>query len=137
MDCQFRCAGETPELEVLVATHLYRIAQEAATNAVRHSKATKVDISLERVADEVVLTVTDNGSGLPENFRKNGGHGLHLMEYRADLIGADFNIGRGAGGGRIFCRAAVAKSFSRDLRRGRVCRRVRSGLRAGAYAGRR
>ena len=104
-ECTFQSTGEPPELEVLVATHLYRIAQEAVANAVRHGKASKVAIGLECTDDEVVLTVTDNGSGLPENFQKNGGQGLHLMEYRADLIGADFDIGAGTNGGtQVTCR---------------------------------
>lgn len=104
VNCHFQSAGEPPELKLPVATHLYRIAQEAATNAVRHGKASNVDICLDNAGDEVVLTVTDNGSGLEDNFRGNGGHGLQLMECRADLIGADFNIDRARNGGtRVTC----------------------------------
>jgi len=116
VDCQFQHAGEAPALETLVATHLYRIAQEAATNAVRHGKASRVNICLDQADDEVVLTVTDNGAGLKDNFRRNGGQGLHLMEYRADLIGADFNIGRAASGGtRVTCTLPNINETEEDI----------------------
>jgi len=104
VDCQFECAGTAPEFEVLVATHLYRIVQEATANAVQHGRATQVAIRLASAKDGIELTVTDNGSGLPEDFGRNGGQGVQLMRYRADLIGAVFNIGRaGSTGTRVTC----------------------------------
>ena len=104
VDCRFECVGGTPKLEVLVATHLYRIAQEAIANAVQHGKAKRVDIRLASVDDEVVLTVMDNGSGGRETFKEKDGLGLQLMKYRADLIGAVFNLGQaGDSGTRVTC----------------------------------
>ncbi len=102
--CQFESTGEPPVLEVLVATHLYRIAQEAVANAISHGRASQVNIRLECTADEVHLTVSDNGFALPENFEENVGHGLHLMKYRADLIGAQLDGNRGADGALVSCR---------------------------------
>jgi two-component system sensor kinase FixL len=99
VDCRFECVGAPPKLEVLVATHLYRIAQEAIANAVEHGGAKRVDIRLVSVNDEVVLTVMDNGSGDPENFKDQGSLGWQLMKYRADLIGAVFNLGSGGDSG--------------------------------------
>ena len=77
-----------------VATHLYRIAQEAITNAVRHGKARSINIRLDSTADEIILTIIDDGIGLPENARNGEGLGLRIMAYRASMIGATFNIER-------------------------------------------
>jgi signal transduction histidine kinase len=104
VDCRFESVGGTPKLEVLVATHLYRIAQEAIANAVEHGGAKRVDVRLTNVDDEVVLTVMDNGAGVAENFKEQDGLGWQLMKYRADLIGAVFNLGQGSNSGmRMTC----------------------------------
>jgi signal transduction histidine kinase len=100
--CVFECPLAVPGLEVSVATHLYRIAQEAAENAARHGRATRIVISLDAAEDELILTVSDNGVGLPA--RRSEGLGLRLMAYRADLIGAALHIGSPAAGGtRVTC----------------------------------
>jgi signal transduction histidine kinase len=102
--CRFECRGIMPELDVTTATHLYRIAQEAAENAARHGRPAWIDICLEQTADELVLTVGDNGAGLPVDFRSGPGLGVPLMGYRADLIGGTFSIANVAGGGvRVTC----------------------------------
>jgi PAS domain S-box-containing protein len=75
-------------------TTLYRIAQEALTNVARHSRATRVDVMLERQGDVVLLTVEDNGVGL-----RAGGFGLLGMHERAALVGATLQIESTAGGG--------------------------------------
>lgn len=105
---KIECRFEGHEAERLrdanAATHFYRIAQEAISNAVRHGKAKRVSICLDTADDEIVLTVADDGSGLPENARNGGGMGLRIMAYRADLIGASFNIERLPGRGtRVTC----------------------------------
>ena len=72
VSCQFEChpAAPLPDVnDVNVATHLYRIAQEAITNAVRHGKARHINLRLDSTPDEIVLTVIDDGIGLPENAR--------------------------------------------------------------------
>jgi signal transduction histidine kinase len=74
--------------------HLYRIAQEAVTNAVKHGGAKKIVICLAELEDKCTLTITDDGVGLPESFAKNKGTGLHIMKYRAATIGASLEIGR-------------------------------------------
>jgi signal transduction histidine kinase len=97
VSCQFEChpAAPLPDVnDVKVATHLYRIAQEAITNAVRHGKARHINLRLDSIADEIVLTIIDDGIGLPENARNGDGLGLHIMAYRASMIGATFNIER-------------------------------------------
>lgn len=75
-----------------VATHLYRIAQEATNNAVKHAQATALHISLEQAAETIRLTVRDNGVGLLEGSERFGGMGFKTMQYRARSIGAELSI---------------------------------------------
>jgi PAS domain S-box-containing protein len=75
------------------ASHLYRIAQEALTNAARHGRASLVDIALIAREDGFRLRITDNGVGLARAAPSPAGMGLKIMKYRADMIGAKFEIG--------------------------------------------
>jgi PAS domain S-box-containing protein len=68
--------------------HIYRIAQEALTNALKHARARHVDIQLDVSKTRVVLTVRDDGVGLPRNTARGLGLGLSSMRYRAAAIGA-------------------------------------------------
>jgi hypothetical protein len=74
------------------ASHLYRIAQEALTNAWRHGHASLVEISLIAKEDGFTLRVTDNGGGFVGTTPSTSGMGLKIMKYRADMIGAKFEI---------------------------------------------
>ncbi|HTB86257.1 MAG TPA: ATP-binding protein, partial [Candidatus Sulfotelmatobacter sp.] len=104
VDCRFECEPSAELPEAGVAAHFFRIAEEAAANAARHGRAKKINICLDVAEDETVLTVTDDGDGVPENFRQNGGMGIKLMAYRADLIGANFSIERlPSRGTRVTC----------------------------------
>ena len=94
VSCQFACPQPVPLHDVKVANQLYRIAQEAVINAARHGKAKHIKIRLEHVDEKVILTITDNGVGLPENTATSGGMGLRIMAYRAEMIGATFEIRR-------------------------------------------
>ena len=82
-----------PEVELAV----YRIAQEALTNVMRHSEASEVNVSLASTDDELLLSVSDNGRGLSESVREGGG--LAGMRERAMLIGADLQVGSSQSGG--------------------------------------
>ncbi|MBA4148989.1 MAG: PAS domain S-box protein [Verrucomicrobia bacterium] len=75
-----------------VAVHLYRIAQEATTNAVKHGQAKNIHISLVRNNGEMVLRVKDDGSGLPKEALKHKGMGLRVMQHRARMINASLEI---------------------------------------------
>jgi two-component system, NarL family, sensor histidine kinase UhpB len=90
-------AGPAPELSPEVELAVYRIAQEALTNAMRHSRASDATVSLICANDELVLSVADNGRGLPEDVVEGGG--LSGMRERAMLIGADLEIESAAGSG--------------------------------------
>jgi PAS domain S-box-containing protein len=74
------------------ASHLYRITQEALTNASRHGHASLVDISLTAKEDGFTLRITDNGVGFVRAAPSAPGMGLKIMQYRADMIGAKFEI---------------------------------------------
>jgi two-component system sensor histidine kinase UhpB len=89
--------GPVPKLTPEVELAVYRIAQEALTNVMRHSEATDVTFSLACGDDELVLSVRDNGRGLREGLREGGG--LAGMRERAMLIGADLQVESSAGGG--------------------------------------
>jgi signal transduction histidine kinase len=84
-----------------VATQLYRIAQEAVTNAVKHAAATRIDIRLVKRGPEVTLAVIDDGIGLSDELPRAEGLGLHLMHHGAELIGATVNVRRNDSRGTI------------------------------------
>jgi signal transduction histidine kinase len=107
--CHFECSLATPLDNAEVATQLFRIAQEAVANAVRHARAAHINICLDSADDEIVLTITDDGAGLPEKIPDGGGLGLRTMAYRADLIGATFNLERlSTHGTRVTCALPAA-----------------------------
>ncbi len=82
------------------ATHLYRIAQEALTNVVRHSFASEVTICLEDVGDELQLRIDDNGRGFAQKREDSmAGLGLKMMRYRAQMLGGDLVLEASAEGG--------------------------------------
>ena len=101
IECVFR--SDVPVLidDHAAAIHLYRIAQEAVNNAIKHAQPTRVEIALRQVERELVLTVADNGRGLPETVDSGNGMGLHTMKYRANLIGATLQILRQPTGGTV------------------------------------
>jgi glucose-6-phosphate-specific signal transduction histidine kinase len=85
-----------------VSMHLYRIAQEAVSNALKHADAQGVCIRVANVGGILRLTVQDDGPGVPSTvFSSSTGMGLRTMKYRAGLIGAELEIGRGPEGGTL------------------------------------
>jgi PAS domain S-box-containing protein len=85
-----------------VATHLYRITQEAITNAIKHGQTNNIQIQLSQKKDKSVLTIENDGLDFPEEFEiNNTGMGLQIMDHRADIIGAELNIHKAAKGGTI------------------------------------
>jgi signal transduction histidine kinase len=107
--CNFHWRSGVELSDATKAIHLYRIAQEAVNNAVRHGKAAAIDLSLERMNGSLHLTVQDNGFGFSLNNPAEG-MGLAAMRYRADLIGATFTIDSQPGKGtHIHCRLPERK----------------------------
>jgi PAS domain S-box-containing protein len=88
----------------IAAGEIYRIAREAVINANKHSQAREIVIRLERVENEMVLRVIDNGVGFPSEPKTKRGLGTHIMGYRARLIGARLKIDSPKEGGtRVSC----------------------------------
>jgi PAS domain S-box-containing protein len=102
--CRFNCRPPVLIADNVTATHLYRIAQEATTNAIKHSKAGRIEISLSKTPERIHLEVTDNGAGMPAPPRENSGMGLRIMRYRAGMIGGSLAVHNESGGGTaIIC----------------------------------
>jgi len=99
--CRVDCPQPVLIRDNTVATHLYRIAQEAVNNAVKHSRAGSILIELKINQNRIELKVTDNGIGIPVSRHPAGGMGLHIMNYRAQAIGGTLNIERGARHGTL------------------------------------
>jgi two-component system sensor histidine kinase UhpB len=76
-----------------VTLTIYRVAQEGLINALRHAQATRVDIDLQAQPDRIVLTITDDGVGLPADWSRPGHFGLRGLADRVDLLGGDFRVG--------------------------------------------
>jgi PAS domain S-box-containing protein len=97
--CRFEGDESVAIEDVPAATHLYRIAQEAVANAVKHAKARQITVRLTASNSSVTLVVSDDGKGIPDPSRRGRGMGLHIMQYRARLIGGTVEIHGTPGGG--------------------------------------
>jgi signal transduction histidine kinase len=92
LTCVFECDSPPQVDDPEAATHLYRIAQEAVNNAIRHGKPRQIVISLANRRQHVELTVEDDGVGLPDDWQKRRGLGTRIMAHRAAMIEAVFSI---------------------------------------------
>ena len=94
------------------ASQLYRIAQEALNNAVKHAAARTITVTLQSVNDDLQLSISDNGIGLPAGSLHSSGMGLKIMDYRARMIGGYIDIApRSRGGTQVRC---VCPALARD-----------------------
>lgn len=98
--CHFECPRQVRIRDEAVALNLYRIAQEAVANAVKNGKASTITMKLLRDRKELALTVKDNGKGFSTS-NSHHGMGLHIMKYRADVIGARLTIESSDGHGTL------------------------------------
>ncbi len=99
----FICDGPFYIRNETAITHLYRIAQEAVTNAVRHGKPSHIEIQLKKEYDKINLTIEDNGTGIQESHEANG-MGMKIMKYRANMIGALLEVlSNNNGGTQVKC----------------------------------
>jgi PAS domain S-box-containing protein len=110
--CELHVAGGPPKLDAMVGSHLFRIVQEAVSNALRHAKARRLRISLSTTQREFALRVWNDGAEFPERAFRGKGLGLRTMKYRADLIGAQFDISPAAGGGTVVSCLLPAEAVS-------------------------
>ncbi len=98
-----RLHGAKP-LGAELANHLYRIAQEAVRNAVRHGQARTIRLHLTTTRAKVSLSITDDGIGLPEQAMDATGMGLKIMRYRARMLGGEVHFERAQPTGtRVIC----------------------------------
>ena len=103
-DCRFRCDSPVVLESQLISSHLYRIAQESVSNAIRHGKARWIEIALSRDDGQIILRIADRGTGLPRKPKKKPGIGLRIMSCRAGVIGATLTVRRRSGGGtEVIC----------------------------------
>ena len=106
--CTLECDSPPPIEDAGTATHLYRIAQEAVHNALRHGKPRQIVMSLGRVRERAQLTIEDDGVGLPEDWQSGRGLGTRIMAHRALMIGGELSIEPNPTGGTfVTCSLAL------------------------------
>ena len=113
--CRF--TGPVPIHDNQTATHLYRIAQEAITNALKHRRANHITVSLEAHDAGVTLSIRDDGIGLVDQADATSGMGLKIMRYRASLIVATFSVETADDGGTLVT-CTVARSTRHEHAKG-------------------
>lgn len=109
IDCRFESPCDVLIDDSAVSTHLFRIAQEAVSNAIKHGRARRVNIALFLDEDEVTLEISDDGCGFKEPSPEEKGMGLHIMQHRATMIGANLTIEKRAPGTVVGCRMGDAR----------------------------
>jgi PAS domain S-box-containing protein len=109
--CRYQGASEDLNCDVPTATHLYRIAQEAANNSVKYSGARNISIRLDCSDITTRLEVTDDGAWRERAPTRGSGMGMHIMNYRAQLIGGHFHCAGGPGGTVASC--TLPRGFSK------------------------
>jgi signal transduction histidine kinase len=115
VDCTFEPEGEIWIAHREISTHLYRIAQEATSNAVRHGHASVVAIRLAIEPGQVILTIQDNGVGIRATDAASGGMGLRSMRYRAGILNGSIEFSPAPKGGtRVCCRAPLSTPANPD-----------------------
>ena len=90
--CNFRCEKQIAIHDANMATHLYRIAQEAVNNAIRHGKTKNIVIRLSGKSGIGTLSIQDDGEGFPKQPASPPGVGLNIMNYRADIVGGSLKV---------------------------------------------
>jgi PAS domain S-box-containing protein len=108
--CSVACHKAVHIPDPTMATHLYRIAQEAVTNAVKHGHASRIQIALSRSLGKITLSVNDNGKGFRKPVPGHGGLGVRIMNYRAESLGGSLVFrARPRGGTSVVCTIPTAE----------------------------
>jgi len=111
MDCVCNIEAEPIIQDADKETHVYRIAQEAVNNALKHGKPRQISIHLKRLSDDrCLMIIQDDGIGIsPRKAKRRGGIGVRVMSYRANLIGGELDITPShQGGTEVSCRFPCA-----------------------------
>ncbi|MDB6168003.1 MAG: histidine kinase [Verrucomicrobia bacterium] len=107
LPCRFRHEGAVLVSDAGIAAQLFRIAQEAVRNALKHAGARRIEIALVGTGDAITLVVDDDGHGLPPDDQRGHGMGLRIMSHRAALMDGVLTITSDNGRGtRVACRLA-------------------------------
>ena len=101
VSCRLQCESPVLIHDVTTATHLYHIAQEAVNNAMKHGGARKIVIELKAEQGRGRMAVYDDGKGIVEGPERTQGMGLHIMNYRAGMIGGALEVRRDSAGGTV------------------------------------
>lgn len=114
VQCGFVCDPPVPFNDHVAASQLFRIAQEAVSNAIRHGNATDIVIQLKERQGKIVVAVSDNGAGFPKSIPLRKGMGLRIMQSRAGMVGGILVLDNNpSGGARVSC-AVSRKSNSKS-----------------------
>ena len=122
--CSAECTCSFPRLPRETEAHLFRIAQEAVHNAIAHGRADRIEISLNDKDGKGLLSVRDDGVGLPEGTTYGGGIGLYTMDYRAHLIEGSFEVRRLPRGSAVTCVFPLPQTTSDDERPDHACNKT-------------
>jgi signal transduction histidine kinase len=118
VECNLEILGSADFIDLQTSAHLYRIAQEAVSNAVKHGNARRVDLHLRCSGNRIDMQVSDNGAGFDPTSEPREGMGLRIMRYRARIIGARLHIQtRPEGGTDVschYCAHEFAKVMNHD-----------------------
>jgi PAS domain S-box-containing protein len=101
VDCRYLGLPHLAVDDEVLATHLFRIAQEATQNALKHAQATCIELDLCHRPEGLLLTVNDDGRGVDVHLEHGDGMGLKIMRYRANILGGCLSIGAGPQGGTL------------------------------------
>lgn len=113
--CSADCSDNVRVANARAATQLYRIAQEAVMNAIKHAGAQRIDIRLANGEGKLSLTIMDDGKGIPDKLPPSEGLGLRLMSHGAALLGADFRVRRNANvGTSVICEIKPSDGAQHD-----------------------
>lgn len=109
----FECPKRISVRDAATATHLFRIAQEAVSNALKHAAAREVRVGLVANGCELLLDVEDDGEGIAQSAPLHDGIGLRVMQHRANLLGGRVDIlPSPAGGTLVRCRCPLYEGFA-------------------------
>jgi signal transduction histidine kinase len=101
ISCVLECDEAADINDQAVATHLFRLAQEALSNAVRHGKAKHIVVELQFTGGHIQLAIRDDGVGFPKEGPSQAGLGLKIMQYRAQRVSGILDVSPGTGGGMV------------------------------------
>lgn len=116
VDCSFQERGTNAIADPSKNVHVYRICQEAISNACKHGHATRIRVDMTGTPNQLRIRIRDNGEGFSEGWQERAGMGVHIMQYRAKLIGGSLDISTSAEDGTtIQCHVPTRSGASQEV----------------------